>query len=517
MDYEAVIGLETHAELMTQSKMFCGCAVVDSVSAPPNTAVCEVCAGLPGTLPVVNARAVEFALRVAVALNCEIQPLSVFARKNYFYPDLPKGYQISQYELPLALRGWIDIDTAAGPRRVRIRRVHLEEDTGKLTHSEDGGRKTETDASARPTPSSLVDLNRAGVPLLEIVTEPDLHTPEEVKAYAVALRSLLRYLGVNSGDMEKGILRFEPNISVRPVGSAELRTRTELKNLNSFRVLERGTAYEIERQIAVWDSGGEVLQETRGWNEARNETVGQRGKEHAHDYRYFPEPDLPPLQLTPDDIARVRASLPELPAAKRERFIRDYGLSPYDAGVLVAEQAVAAYFEEAVQATEDGGRKTDKAPSSVLLPPLPAAKPLANWITGELYRLMNRDGVEIGAVKVSPRALAGLHALVAAGTINTGTAKAVLEEMFAGGQDAQAIVAARGLGQISDTGAIEALIDEVLASNPEQVRTYLGGKASVEQWFFGQVMKGLKGRGNPAVIRQALVAKLQHLGETRNA
>lgn len=493
MNYEPVIGLETHAELLTNSKMFCGCAVMDSTAAPPNTFVCEICAGMPGTLPVINERAVEFALRVALALNCTLPPVSVFARKNYFYPDLPKGYQISQYELPLAVNGWLEIETAAGAKRVRIRRVHLEEDTGKLFHV--------ADLTPGPSPEgrgeySLVDLNRAGVPLLEIVTEPDLCSAEEVKAYAVALRAILRYLGVNSGDMEKGILRFEPNISVRPAGSAELRTRTELKNLNSFRALERGVAYEIERQIGVWESGGEVVQETRGWDEVRAETVGQRGKEHAHDYRYFPEPDLPPLVITPDWIERVRAELPELPAAKRARFQAQYGLSAYDAAVLAEERAVADFFEAAV---------------ANLKSPLSNPKSIANWMTGELFRLMNDTGTDIEHVKVQPAQLAALAELVTAGEINLNTAKAVFAEMFATGRAPGEIVAERGLAQVSDQAAIEQTVAEVLAANPEQVATYLGGKTTVEQWFFGQVMKRLKGQGNPQIIRQVLAKKLEAL------
>jgi aspartyl-tRNA(Asn)/glutamyl-tRNA(Gln) amidotransferase subunit B len=502
MSYEPVIGLETHAELLTNSKMFCGCAVVDSTAAPPNTLVCEICAGMPGTLPVINERAVEFALRVALALNCTIPPVSVFARKNYFYPDLPKGYQISQYELPLAVNGWLEIETAAGTKRVRIRRVHLEEDTGKLFHvantpppagegvaSLTGGRENSTE-------HSLVDLNRAGVPLLEIVTEPDLRSAEEVKAYAVALRAILRYLGVNSGDMEKGILRFEPNISVRPAGSAGLRTRTELKNLNSFRALERGVAYEIERQIRVWEGGGEVVQETRGWDEARGETVGQRGKEHAHDYRYFPEPDLPPLVITPEWIERVRAALPELPAAKRARFQAQYGLSAYDAALLAEERAVADFFEAAVANLKSS---------------LANAKSIANWITGELFRLMNDSGTDIEHVKIQPAQLAALAELVAAGEINLNTAKAVFAVMFASGRAPGAIVAEQGLAQVSDSAAIEQAVAEVLAANPDQVATYLNGKTTVEQWFFGQVMKSLRGRGNPQVIRQVLAKKLEEL------
>jgi len=497
MQYQPIIGVETHAELLTNSKMFCGCAVVDSTSAPPNSVVCEICAGLPGTLPVINARAVEFAVRVALALNCAIRPTSIFARKNYFYPDLPKGYQISQYEQPLAVNGWLEIETSQGLRRLRIRRVHLEEDTGKLMHSSPlpaGDSHLGAGGLGVRAESSLVDLNRAGVPLLEIVTEPDLHSAEEVKAYAVALRAILRYLGVNSGDMEKGILRFEPNISVRPSGSSELRTRTELKNLNSFRALERGTLYEIERQIKVWESGGQVTQETRGWDEAKGETVSQRGKEHAHDYRYFPEPDLPPLVLTAEFISQVRAALPELPAAKRARFKAEYGLSAYDAALLVEERAVADYFEQAARH------------SSLVTP-----KAIANWMTGELFRLMNESGQGIEEIKVSPENLAALAGLATDNTLNSNTAKAVLAEMFRSGQTPRAIVEAKGLAQVSDNAALEKLVEEVLAANPEQIATYLNGKLTVEQWFFGQVMKQSQGRGNPQVIKTILAKKLAQL------
>jgi aspartyl-tRNA(Asn)/glutamyl-tRNA(Gln) amidotransferase subunit B len=364
-----------------------------------------------------------------------VPPVSVFARKNYFSPDLPKGYQISQYEQPLAVDGWLEVETASGPRRVRIRRVHLEEDTGKLSH-----------AGAE---ASLVDLNRAGVPLLEIVTEPDLRSAEDVRAYAVALRSLLRYLDVNSGDMEKGVIRFEPNLSVRPAGSDELRTRVELKNLNSFRALERASAYEIERQIGIYEAGGSVLQETRGWDEARGETVPQRGKEHAHDYRYFPEPDLPPLVITPEQVEQARAGLPELPAARRARFRAEYGLSLYDAALLTEERAVADFFEQAVAAQAPEAR---------------SPKAVANWMTGELFRLMNASEQDIGQVRTTPAALAALIALQAAGSINTPTAKAVFAEMFATGQAPETLVIERGLGQLSDDGALRALVDEVLAA-----------------------------------------------------
>jgi len=487
MTYEPVIGLEVHAELLTNSKMFCGCAVVDSTEAPPNTVVCPVCAGLPGTLPVINERALEFALRVGLALNCSVPELNVFARKNYFYPDLPKGYQISQYELPLAVNGWLDIETSAGAKRIRVRRVHLEEDTGKLFHHEPHNGWPE---------HSVVDLNRSGVPLLEIVTEPDLTSVEEAKAYATQLRMLLRYLGVNSGDMEKGVIRFEANISVRPTGSAELLNRTEVKNLNSFRAMERAAAYEIERQTKVWQSGGTVAQETMGWNEAEGVTFSQRGKEHAHDYRYFPEPDLPPLFVERAYVDRVRAALPELPEAKRARFESQYGLSRYDASLLIEEQAVADYFEQAV-----ANQKSEiRNPKSV-----------ANWMTGELFRLMKELGQSLAEVAITPKDLAALTGLVAGGTLNLNTAKTVFEEMFRTGRGPEAIVAEKGLAQVSDTGAIEKVIAEILESNPEQVATFLGGKATVEQWFFGQAMRRLQGQGNPQVIRQVLAEKLKRL------
>ena len=339
--YEPVIGLEVHAELLTDSKMFCGCRVVDSVQAPPNTAVCPVCLGMPGMLPVINRRAIEFAIRVALALNCTIQSHNVFARKNYFYPDLPKAYQISQYELPLATDGWLDIDVGEEGsevrRRVRIRRVHLEEDTGKLTHLENGR-------------GSLVDFNRSGVPLLEIVSEPDLRSVNEARIYAMKLRQILRYLGVNSGDMEKGVIRFEANVSLRPAGSDQLGTRTEIKNLNSFRALADASAYELERQGAILSAGGVVIQDTMGWNETRQETFSQRGKEEAHDYRYFPEPDLPPLDISEALVDEIRGSLPELPDAKIGRYLSEFDLTAYEAKVLTEEREVALWFEAALDA-----------------------------------------------------------------------------------------------------------------------------------------------------------------------
>jgi aspartyl-tRNA(Asn)/glutamyl-tRNA(Gln) amidotransferase subunit B len=481
--YEPVIGLEIHAELQTKSKMFCGCAVVDVTEAAPNSAVCPVCAGMPGVLPVVNAQAVEYAVRVALALNCEINETSIFARKNYFYPDLPKGYQISQYEQPLARHGYLPIQTSAGEKIVRIRRVHLEEDTGKLTHVNADGQAY-----------SLVDLNRAGVPLLEIVTEPDLHTPDDVRAYAEGLRSVLRYLGVNSGDMQKGVMRIEPNISVRPAGTEELGTRTEVKNLNSFRALERATAYEIQRQIAVLESGGRVIQQTVGWDEARQETFTQRTKETEDDYRYFPEPDLPPLVVEAAWVEKIRRSLPELPYQRRLRFEREYGLNPEDAGVLVAERAVADYYEAVLQAGD-----------GVAVPPRAAA----NWVTGALFGLMNQGSESIEQVRITPAQLAGLVNLVEAGSINQNTGKAVLAEMYTSGEPAEAIVAARGLEQISDRDRLAGLVRQVLDENPEQVQEYLSGKDGLLNWLFGQVMRLTQGQANPQVVRGELEAQLK--------
>ncbi len=414
MEYEGVIGLEVHAELVTKSKMFCGCAVVMSDGEAPNSHVCPICTGMPGMLPVINRRAVEMTIMAGLALNCTIEEFNIFARKNYFYPDLPKGYQISQYEFPLCRNGWLEIETSQGKKRIGIRRVHLEEDTGKNIHQGN---------------VSLIDFNRSGVPLMEIVSEPDLHTAEEVKAYAEKLRAIVRYLGVNTGDMEKGVIRFEPNISIRPVGVKEFGTRTELKNLNSFRALERGTAYELVRQAKVLDEGGKVVQETRGWDEARNVTVSQRSKEEAEDYRYFPEPDLPPLIVERAWVDEIRATLPELPDAKYDRFVKDYGLSASDASVLVTERAVADYFEETVK--QLGGKQ---------------AKAVCNWLTGELFRYMNEALLPIEQVKITPQSLAELIGMVEAGTINLNTGKRVLGEMFKTGASAKSIVEAQGLG-----------------------------------------------------------------------
>ncbi len=477
---EPIIGLEVHAELETQSKMFCACPVVDTTQAEPNTAVCPVCAGMPGALPVVNRRAVEYGLRVALALGCEINLASIFARKNYFYPDLPKGYQISQYEQPLARNGRLVISTSQGERVIRIRLVHLEEDTGKLTHVGQAG-----------PAYTLVDLNRAGIPLLEIVTEPDFRTGEEVRGYAQSLRSILRYLGVNSGDLQKGVLRIEPNVSLRPAGQTALGVKVEIKNLNSFRALERGVAYEIQRQSDLLQRGERVRQETVGWDEAREVTFTQRVKEGDEDYHYFPDPDLPPLVIEAAWAEEIRAALPELPAAKSLRFREQYGLNDYDAGLLTAEREVADYFEQAVAAAPEA-----------------APKMVANWITGELFGLLNQAGTSLRECRVPPSALASLVGLVSRGEINQNSAKSVLGEMFTTGQSAESIVASRGLRQVSDTAAIAALVQKALAENPAQVAAYFGGKEAVAQWLFGQVMRAAKGQANPQVVRAELTRQL---------
>jgi aspartyl-tRNA(Asn)/glutamyl-tRNA(Gln) amidotransferase subunit B len=478
MEYEPVIGLEVHAQIHTKSKMFCSCPVVDDTGdLEPNAYVCPVCTAMPGVLPVINKRVIEIAVMTGLALNCEIPPVNRFARKSYFYPDLPKNYQISQYELPLCVNGYLDIETENGPKRVRIRRAHQEEDTGKLYHVGAG--------------VSHVDLNRAGVPLLEIVTEPDMRSAEEVVAYATKLRAILIYLGVSSGDMEKGMMRFEANISVRPVGTDQMNPRHEIKNLNSFRALARSTAYEIEDQIATMEAGDTVVQQTMGWNEAKGVTVPQRGKEHAHDYRYFPEPDLPPLEIGREWVEELRARLPELPDAKKARFIAEYELPEYDAALLVEDRAVADYYEAVVAVGEV------------------APKTVANWVTGALFGLMNESGQAIGDVQISPETLAELVGLVEDGTINTNTGKEVLSEMFASGRGAREIVEERGLAQISDTGALEQAVAQVLDENPEQVDKYLDGKEQIIGWMIGQVMKATRGQANPQVVRELLQTQLE--------
>lgn len=487
MKYEPVIGLEVHAELLTQSKMFCSCPVLDSTQAAPNIAVCPVCTGLPGVLPVINKRAVEFAIRVALALECQVALTSIFARKNYFYPDLPKGYQISQYEYPLAQHGRLRIHTSQGERVIRIRRVHLEEDTGKLTHVTQDNEHY-----------SLVDLNRAGVPLLEIVSEPDMHSVEEVKAYAEGLRSILRYLEVNSGDMEKGVIRFEANVSVRPAGTDTLGTRVEIKNLNSFRAMERASLYQIEQQIQILEAGQAIQQETLGWNETEGITYSQRSKEEAHDYRYFPEPDLPPLVIEQEWIEQIAAKLPELPQARAKRFSQVYQLSAQESNQLTQDKSTADYFEAVVTSA-----------------PGIAPRMAANWITGELYGWMNLSGKSIQDVPVTPQALGEL--LILAGReINLNTAKNVLTEMLATGKRAAQIIHEKGLQQINDSTTISGLVRKVLQEHPQELANYMAGKETLANWFFGQVMRSAKGQANPQVLRDELDRQLRESRPLKN-
>jgi aspartyl-tRNA(Asn)/glutamyl-tRNA(Gln) amidotransferase subunit B len=476
MPYEAVIGMEVHAQVITASKMFCGCSA-DYAAAPPNTHTCPVCLGMPGTLPVINRAAMEATILTGLALHCEIPAFSKFDRKNYPYPDLPKGYQISQYDLPLAINGWLEVESNGQPKRIRIRRVHLEEDTAKLIHEEG---------------CSLIDFNRAGVPLMEIVTEADIRTADEAWQYLTKLRTILRYLGVSTGNMEEGAMRCEANISLRPVGSDTLGTKVEVKNLNSFRSVRLAIAYEIERQTKILEEGGQVQQVTMGWDERHGRTVFQRSKEFAEDYRYFPEPDLPPLSFSREWVEAMRARLPELPDAKRQRFVAEYGVRAEDAALLVEDRPVADYFEAAVRA---GGAAI--SPQTV-----------ANWVLGELFRLLRDHGVGLEQAKVTPAGLAELLGLVSSGQINQTVAKEVLEEMFASGELAATIVQRRGLTQISDEARLLSLVQEVLAANPKAVQQFLEGKEQVLGFLVGQAMRATRGQANVQLLTRLLRQEL---------
>jgi aspartyl-tRNA(Asn)/glutamyl-tRNA(Gln) amidotransferase subunit B len=468
VDYEAVIGLEIHAELLTASKIFCGCAT--AFGAPPNTQVCEVCLGMPGSLPVLNRQALEFALKMALATDCRINPESIFARKNYFYPDLPKGYQISQYELPLAEHGHLDIRVEGRTRRIGITRIHLEEDAGKLIHSE-----------SRPV--SFVDFNRTGVPLIEIVSEPDLRTPEEAVEYFKGLRNILLYLEICDGNMEEGSIRCDANVSLRPVGQTAFGTKAELKNMNSFRFVKAALEYEIKRQRALLAAGREIVQETRLWDTAANQTVSMRGKEEAHDYRYFPDPDLVPVRISKELIEALTKKLPELPAARLARFQAEYDLPEYDAEVLTSDKALADYFEAVVQE-------------------FPRPKQVSNWIMVELLRELKKEEAGIASCRVTPGALAQLLTLIEKGTISGKLAKGVFEDMVATGQDPEAIVKDKGLTQISDAGALEALAREIIEAHPQEVANYKAGKTKVMGFFVGQLMKRTKGQANPQLANE---------------
>ena len=479
LEYEAIIGLEVHAQLLTESKMFCGCSA-KYAAAPPNTLVCPVDLGLPGALPVINRSAVEYTIMTALALNCSIPDFSRFDRKNYFYPDLMKGYQISQYDLPLSKNGWMTIEVGDEVKRIGIRRVHLEEDTARLLH------RTEPSGQSY----SLVDVNRSGVPLMEIVSEPDIRTPEEARLFLVKLRAILRYLGVSTGNMEEGSFRCDANVSLRPVGSAEFGGKVEVKNMNSFRAVYRALEHEIERQAAALDRGGRIEQETRGWVEDKGITVSQRTKEYAHDYRYFPEPDLPPLVLTREWVSSIRSKLPELPDAKRDRYLVEFGLSRYDANLLTSSKGVADFFEATVAL-------------------YPNAKAVSNWITSELFRLLNVSGIEIEESKVTPSHLAELLVLIEKGAISHKIGKTVFDEMFASGKRPAEIVQAKGLAQISGVEELEKAVDQVIASNPQAVADFKSGKQQALTFLVGQVMKLTRGKANPGIVNDLLRKKLE--------
>jgi len=476
--YEVVVGLEVHAQVLTQSKMFCGCST-DYLTAPPNSVTCPVCLGLPGSLPVINRRAVEQTIRTALALNCEIPPFTKFDRKNYFYPDLPKGYQISQYDLPLSRNGYLEFEVNGEPRRCGITRVHLEEDTGKLLHA----------GAIEEAESSLVDLNRAGVPLMEIVGEPDLRAADEAREYVMRLRAILQYIGINNGDMESGQLRCDANVSLRPEGATEFGTKVEIKNMNSFRAIYRAIQFEVARQSEVLSGGGTLAQETRGWNDAKGETVSQRSKEYAHDYRYFPEPDLPPLTITGPTIAQLRESLPELPTARRDRYIKDLGLTAYDASLITSSKAFADFYDEARRLGAD-------------------PKKAANWILGDFSRLLNADHKEIQDASVKPAHLQQLIGLIDSGVISGKMAKQTFEAMYRAADPGPALEAAKGSSQISADAELAAIVDQVVEQNPKSVADVKAGKQAALMFLVGQAMKLTKGRANPERLNALLREKI---------
>ena len=475
MTYETVIGLEVHVQLLTKSKMFCSCSA-DYASAPPNTHVCPICLGMPGVLPGINEKAIEYTVMTALALNCTIPEYTKFDRKNYFYPDLMKGYQISQYDAPIGKGGWLTIESDGTRKRINITRVHLEEDVAKLWHRGD---------------CSLIDVNRSGVPLMEIVSEPEISYPEEARDYLIKLHNILRYLGVSTANMEEGSFRCDANISIRPLNSKRFLPKVEVKNMNSFKAVYQALEYEARRQRKVLEEGSELVQETRGWIEEAGITVTQRTKEYADDYRYFPEPDLPPLVWDRAWIEEIRARLPELPEARRDRFITQYGLPLYDANILTSSKAMADYFENCVKLMDPG-----------------KAKMVSNWLSGDFSRLLNATNTEIENVKISPKQLAEMLGLVDNGTISGPAAKAVLEEMFRTGKGASEIITEKKLSQISDADEIREVVKQVIANNVGAAADYTSGKQQALMFIIGQVMKATRGRANPGVVREIIMQEL---------
>ena len=492
MDYETIIGLEVHVQLATESKMFCSCRA-GYQTASPNTIVCPVCLGSPGVLPVINQKAVEYTIMTGLALNCRISPDTKFDRKNYPYPDLMKGYQISQYDSPIAIGGFLELDGDSPTTKVGITRVHLEEDVAKLQHVRDASGES----------FSLVDVNRAGVPLMEIVSEPDMRSPEQARDYLTSVHSILQYLEVSTANMQDGSFRCDANVSIRPMGSADYMSKVEVKNMNSFRAVYHALKYEVERQTRIVEDGGRVAQETRGWVEEREATASHRSKENAHDYRYFPEPDLPPLAIDCAWVEEIRARLPELPVQRRHRFIDQYGLSTYDADLLTGSRATADYLEKCLALKELDPRLTRGR-----------AKSLSNWILVELSRLLNLNGLEIGASKVTPPHLVELVELIEVGTLSSSLAKTVLEEAFDSGQSPGEVVQERGYVQISDSSVLEVAVDEAISSNPQAVEDYLNGKEQAAKFLVGQVMKITQGQSKPDLVNQLVTQKLEGIKST---
>ncbi len=475
MEFETVIGLEVHSELSTKTKIFCGCST--EFGAPPNTHTCPICLGHPGVLPVLNKKALEFAIKASLALNCEIAEVSKFDRKNYFYPDLPKAYQISQFDQPIGQNGWIDIEVNGVTKRIGITRLHLEEDAGKLIHA-DGSN------------ASLADFNRVGTPLIEIVSEPDLRSPEEARAYLEKLKSIIQYCEVSDVKMEEGSLRCDANISLRPVGQEEFGIRAELKNMNSFRNVQKGLEYEEWRQADILRSGGVVVQETRRWDDANNKTLSMRGKEEAHDYRYFPDPDLVKLKIDRAWVEEIKATIPELPDARKARYVEQYGLPAYDAGVITMSKDVSDFFDVAVKTGAD-------------------AKGVANWVMGELMAYLNANNLEIKDAKITPEGLGEMVKLIDKGTISSKIAKTVFKEMMESGKSPEKIVEEKGLVQISDEGELKRIVEEIVAANPQSVADFKAGKDRAIGFLVGQIMKATKGKANPGVVNQLLRDALQ--------